>query len=461
MRIWIPPSIFERKNNMKKIIRILSIVMAVVMAAGILAGCNANNFTIDEVIDAGEGQQRWLRHPQSPNLVINPEALNGAEYQNADKNLALSLGIEKDGNLIATIPNALFILESKTANGMMAETVDQFEYDGDNECRGLSALVMNASSGTKLVGETGDDTATIASKLNVVLDNSTSYYVVITVNSLEGFTYTSGEGEEATEVEQIPSVEVKVTIDKTDNTFTVATITEPGTYVYDLSPYCSQVETTKATRKCTYKYVLSAHSKFEISNCQLCTFPSGAVEATEEMKTEFGLAYLKSTQRYPNQTAIEVKDLLIADSASRLITCTADGVLVIGGEFKGTPTYDAKNNMFNIDCGSYKYQVAPKRKGVITYYASYEDLLNGVGGFSEISSSAKFWSMTVSDLHKDDFFAVAVSASADKSFEELTEKSKKATSNTTVLGKLDKAEEWWNMYIAAYDVSDYIENKPQ
>ncbi len=69
--------------------------------------------------------------------------------------------------------------------------------------------------------------------------------------------------------------------------------------------------------------------------------------------------------------------------------------------------------------------------------------------------------MTVSDLHKDDFFAVAVSASADKSFEELTEKSKKATSNTTVLGKLDKAEEWWNMYIAAYDVSDYIENKPQ
>ncbi len=446
---------------MKKIIRILSIVMAVVMAAGILAGCNANNFTIDEVIDAGEGQQRWLRHPQSPNLVINPEALNGAEYQNADKNLALSLGIEKDGNLIATIPNALFILESKTANGMMAETIDRFEYDGDHACRGLTGLVMNASTGTNMIGETGDSDVTISSMGNVILDRTVSYYLVLSVTSLEGFEYTSGEGDEAEEVTQVPKVEIKIQLNSTANTFTVASIAEPGTYVYDLSPYCSQIETDNPTLKCIYKIVLSSHSKFEISNYQLCTFPAGAVESTGEMKTEFGLAYLKSTQSYPNQTSIEVKDLLIADSASRLITCTSDGVLVIGGEFQGTPTYDAKNNMFNVDCGSYKYQVAPKRKGVITYYSSYEDLLNGVGGFTEISSSAKFWSMTVSDLHKDDFFAVAVSASAEKSFEELTEKSKNATSNTTVLGKLDRAEEWWNQYIAAYDVSDYIENKPQ
>lgn len=440
----------ERKEPIMKSIRmLLALTLAFVMALTLLAGCSntvSNNFTSADVKDSGTASQRWLRFPGS-DLVVNPAAVGNENYEDDSSDLGLTIGLQDEkGNTVQTIEDAIFHLESVSANGFNAEPVIPFDF-GDPGLKGVSKCATYSTSGTGCVCSTGNSGVRLFSAGNeVLIDYSAHYYLLLKIASV------SGSG-----------IEAMIYLNNPASEPTLATYTEPGTYMYDVTEYLQSLSNYDPEKKQTItpRLYLEANGEFAITDYMLCTMQSGYQGSAEALKNEFGLYYKKTSVAYPCGTALEVSDSIIGSSVSRTITCTACGAYATCGRIHGTASYDEKHNVINVDCGSYRYQINPKRKSPIVYYDTYEDLLSQQNGKDSPSSSSQYWCMVLSNVNQGDSYSVACSASATKTFDELTESGEIAVANTKIKKYLAECPDYWDAYIAANDVSDYIQNIPQ
>lgn len=443
---------------MKRITRTAALVLSIVMTLSLLAACGGSGthtvFTVEDVTSSAADQQRWLKYPASK-LVINPDALTSKDTYSDENNTmsALDIGIVgEDGSVKYVIDDAMFFLESSSANGLEGEEVwvGGFTDSSASEAKykGIGKIPTNESTGDNLKAKTGADAVPLTAPFKQDLgDYSTYYYAILNVETCTG------------------TITVTAAMTKPSATQVVQTITGPGVYVIDLtSTALSSTENPSDGRTAGINLNLSANAEFAVSKVSIKAIPRALNKASKPAATKWTPYCITSNSTYPNGTAIQVEDCIMGSAVARHLTCTANGVVYVGGKINGTTEYISDNNQNHLQVtgNGYKYVIETKRKGVLTFYNSEEDLLGQVNSTDTQTSSSQYWLMTLPSATVDGTdFALAVAASETEDFEALKAAADTATSLTKVKRFLNEAVDWYNAFIAAYDVSAYIENMPK
>ncbi len=434
---------------MKKILKVFALLLSFVMVAGLFA-CDksiSNNFTIADLVDASENQQRWLADPESK-LVVNPAAKDGTSVIGANGDLAVSLASGAN-----TVNDILFFLEPSWANGgNSTDYLCRFYYTGDKAVRGLTTCQNPVLEETKISTDVPEDnSASLSCADRISIDLANDNFLVIKVDDLSVVT----EGCYA-------SVSVLLRIGTKD--ITVDNIVKPGVYVYNMNDIYKDSElfdeTATTVDKIYIKYTLSKGSHFVISDYYAVAIDVENCKGTTPVVSEFGGFYIKSTQSFPNGTVLEVTDSIMGNSLSRSVVCTKSGSVAVAGAINGTATYDAEENVINVDCGSYKYQVDARRHRDISYFDSYEDLIANANAKSAPSSSTKYWAMAFDMIVESNAFCVSATISDTASFAEMAASNDIASATSQVKKYLKTGADRWNSFIASNDVSGYFQNIP-
>lgn len=438
-----------------KNLKMLSLLMILAFALSLLAGCGGvkNNFTAEQCVDNGAAQQRWLKDPES-HLVLNPAALKENIYTQDARNGAISIGIMDDNNAVkVTLDDVFFMFESKSANGKGDVVVYSPVFtDGDaNSTKGLGKLSINNSDGNHFSGSTDTKTADLRflTSFEIDLDDIKADELFLKV-----------------EVKELEYQSDPLYILYTLTPYMLVSepgITAPGTYLFSLRAAAERYSNDLGGVKQigitpAFRLLPGITADFTAG---IVTFDKGCTEAAFDAKHSWSPWQITTDLSYENGTALHAEDILMGDSVSRRITCKSTGDINVGGKIYGTPSYDSKANKFTFSGDGFNYVVCPKRKGTIVYYDSIEDMKAGVNGAEEYSNQAYWCILSGSSLNTDDSFDVGIAASLTKSADELGTLATDACSASKVNKYKETIIEFWDSYIAANDVSDFIANKPE
>ena len=190
--------------------KFISIMLVLLLTLGLMVGCAGGDnggvknggIKSNDLKDSSATQQRWLRLPDTSkhvcNLVINPDEYSGGSAGNYNR-LPLNLGIlDGEKKVTKTLNDLIFVVESKSANGVGGTELFVPVYDQDAEDVNTRYTVKKMTldvDGTKVSATIpdGDETATqnITMREKIAVDFQTDIVAVVDVVSSSGQTDSS------------------------------------------------------------------------------------------------------------------------------------------------------------------------------------------------------------------------------------------------------------------------------
>lgn len=432
---------------MKIFKNVLPLMLIFTMIISVFAACGGgivNSFAVEDIIDSSETQQRWLRHPQNK-LVLNPDEYTGQNTLDSKK-LPLSFGIvDENGAVTKSANDALFFLESKSANGKGGSELFSADFGGGSNVSDFSTLKTNNSEGTHFNGTTSETPVSLKVSDTVLIDYTIEYQVIVEVESCAG---TMVVGYNA----QNPTVGGAI-----------ININKPGTYTVNLTDHIKSISIDKSVARTTsINLLLSANGSYNVSYFGLKEFKPGYQYASESQASVWSPYGINSTLEYTNGTKLEVYDMLMGtNSISRTITCINEGTVSIGGKIYGTPEYNSKTNLFTFEADGFKYLLNLKKKGTVAFYNNETDMLANANSTETPSADSQYWVLTIPNLKEGDSYSVGIAADTSLGFDELKDAANDAGSGTRIKKAQTEAVEFWNDFIANNDVSGFISNTPK
>ena len=440
--------------------KFISIMLVLVLTLGVLAGCSGGSsggvknggIKSNDLKDSSETQQRWLRIPDSSTnvckLVINPDEYSGGASGNFNR-LPLNLGLLDDSKAVTkTFNDLIFVVESKSANGVGGTEVFVPVYDQEAEDVNTRYTVKKMTldvDGTKVsatIGD-GDETSTqnITMRDKVPVDFQTDIVAVVDIISSSGVKW------KVTGASQKPTYTILAQND-TDAT---------GHFAFNLTEILSQQVTEEddisvMTLNVTLS-VIGAGSPLVFQDYKILSIERGFQYAAENAATTWYPYGIVSTLTYPNGTAAEVMDYFANYSCvARRITFKKDGSFYLAGKVYGKLTYDDKQNLMIVEGDGFNYVVSPKRKQYITFYDSESDFLTRSNGTSEPTASTQYWTVGCGRIEIDTDLYVSVALDATKSVEELCEEAKDAVGAGKTAKRIEENIAYWDKYLASITI---------
>ncbi len=444
--------------------KFISIMLVLLLTLGITVGCAGGDsggvknggITSNDLKDSSATQQRWLRLPDTSTnvckLVINPDEYSGGSSGNFNR-LALNLGLLDDNKAVTqTLNDLIFVVESKSANGVGGTEVFVPIYDQDAEDVNTRYTVKKMTldvDGTKVSATIpgGDESSTqnITMRDKIPVDFQTDIVAVVDVIS------TAGAKWKVTGASQKPTYSILAQND-TDAT---------GHFAFNLTEILSQQVTedddiSVMTLNVTLAVIGAGPLVFD--NYKVLSIERGFQFAAADASTTWYPYGIVSTLEYPNGTAAEVMDYFAGyRTVARRITFTKDGSFYLAGKVYGKLTYDDKQNLMIIEGNGFNYVVSPKRKQYITFYNSEADMLSRSNGTSEPTDSTQYWTVGCGRIEVDTDLYVSVALDATASVEQLCEEAKDAVGAGKTAKRIEENIKYWDKYLAAITIpSDLI-----
>ncbi|MBQ6172055.1 MAG: hypothetical protein IJK34_05420 [Clostridia bacterium] len=445
--------------------KFISIMLVLLLTLGLMVGCAGGDnggvknggIKSNDLKDSSATQQRWLRLPDTSNhvcnLVINPDEYSGGSAGNYNR-LPLNLGIlDGDKKVTKTLNDLIFVVESKSANGVGGTELFVPVYDQDAEDVNTRYTVKKMTldvDGTKVSATIpdGDETATqnITMREKIAVDFQTDIVAVVDVVSSSGVKW------KVTGASQKPTYSILAQND-TDAT---------GHFAFNLTEILSQQVTadddiSAMTLNVTLS-VIGAGSPLVFQDYKVLSIEKGFQYAAADASTTWYPYGIVSTLEYPNGTAAEVMDYFAGyRTVARRITFKKDGSFYLAGKVYGKLTYDDKQNLMIVEGDGFNYVVSPKRKQYITFFNSEADLLSRTNGTSEPTESTQYWSVGCGRIELDTDLYVSVALDATASVEELCEEAKDAVGAGKTAKRIEGNIDYWDKYLAAITIpSDLI-----
>lgn len=448
--------------------KILALAMAAIFAISLLVACSGggstgpknNGIVSTDMVDSSDTQQRWLRLPgnssNESHLVINPAEYTGSASGNFNR-LPLNVGyLDNEGNLKYTLDNAIFLVESNSANGVGGTQIFTPVYEEDAEdlnIRWSSKKLDLYVDGTKVTctikGDTPDTTATqtLALKDKLSVDFSKDLVACINVISCDCQWKLAGSTSK-------PATTVLAQSD------TSAT----GNFTYNLTEIITaqlkeEDDTSATTLAMTLTVYGTAHT-FVFSDYKYVAIDRGFNYAASDATTTWAPYAITSKLAYPNGTSATVADYFAGyHTVARQIKFDSVGTFYLAGKVDGKLTYNDKKSLLIVEGSDYNYVISPKRKQYVAFYESEQDMLKRVNGTAEPTSSSKYWTISCGRLEVGDelYVSIALDAKGGLSLDDLEAEAKRATSAGETAGRIQKNIEFWNEYLAAITIpSDFI-----
>lgn len=441
---------------MKKMSKVIAVCLSAIILAGLFAACGGSyNFTSDQAVDNSATQQRWLKYPGS-SMVMNPSAISGTDSSDTLKQeLAIGVGDK-------TVPNVLFTLESKWANGIggnifwsadfSPETtsftnMDNLSGNNSKNDSSMDYVVPGDINGNELsptmpysiAGRRGVQTYDFVNK---------DYYLVVE----------SGESEDNVDIHFYTYGPVREPL--------AASVGSNQTVVVKLNDVCARTDEALITES-TMAYFDIRFKKggaYQFKSFAVKELPAGT-QVASSADLSWAPYSMKNTAVFPNGTGVEAEDFYFStDVITRQLTVNASGEFTVGGEIAdgATCVYSEKDGSILVDgANGVNYAVKLGVKDSVKFYASEADMLSGNNAL-ESTSGAKFWVSEVSNIAVGDKVYFAVAASSDSNAEALSEIAKNGTSQSRTKKRLENLPSEWDEYITSHgDVPDYIVNIPQ
>jgi hypothetical protein len=411
----------------------------------------------NDLKDSSETQQRWLRLPDTStnvcNLVINPDEYSGNASGNFNR-LPLNLGLlDADKKVTQTLNDLIFVVESKSANGVGGTEVFLPVYDQDAEdvnTRYTAKKMTLDVDGTKVSATIpgGDETSTqnITMREKIPVDFQTDIVAVIDVISSNNVKW------KVTGASQKPTYSILAQND-TDAT---------GHFAFNLTEILSQQVTPEddisaMTLNVTIA-VIGGDSPLVFQDYKVLSIERGFQYAAADASTTWYPYGIVSTLEYPNGTAAEVMDYFAGyRTVARRITFKKDGSFYLAGKVYGKLTYDDKQNLMIVEGNGFNYVVSPKRKQYITFYNSEADMLSRSNGTTEPTDSTQYWTVGCGRIEIDTDLYVSVALDASAPVDQLCEEAKDAVGAGMTAKRIERNIAYWDQYLAQITIpSDLI-----
>ena len=444
--------------------KFISIMLVLLLALGIMVGCAGGDsggvknggIKSDDLKDSSATQQRWLRLPDTSTkvckLVINPDEYSGGSSGNFNR-LPLNLGLLDDAKSVTkSLNDLIFVVESKSANGVGGTEVFLPVYDQDAEDVNTRYTVKKMTldvDGTKVSATIpgGDESSTqnITMRDKIPVDFQTDIVAVVDVISASGAKW------KVTGASQKPTYSILAQND-TDAT---------GHFAFNLTEILSQQVTAEddisvMTLNVTLSVIGAGPLVFQ--DYKVLSIERGFQYAAADASTTWYPYGIVSTLEYPNGTAAEVMDYFAGyRTVARRITFKKDGSFYLAGKVYGKLTYDDKQNLMIVEGDGFNYVISPKRKQYITFYDSEADMLSRSNGTSEPTSSTQYWTVGCGRIEVDTDLYVAIALDATTPVEQLCEEAKEAVGAGKTAKRIEENILYWDKYLAAITIpSDLI-----
>lgn len=445
--------------------KFISIMLVLMMAISLLVGCGGgssggvknNGIKSNDLKDSSDTQQRWLRLPDNSKnvcrLVINPDEYSGGNAGNYNR-LPLNLGIINDEfKVVETLNDLIFVVESKSANGIGGTEVFVPVYDQEAEDVNTRYTVKKMTcdvDGTKVTATIGDGDET--STQNITMREKIEYDPAIDIVAVVDIISSSGVKWKVTGASQKPTYSILAQND-TDAT---------GHFAFNLSEILSQqIQETDDISAMTLNVTLSvigAGSPLVFQDYKVLAIDRGFQYAEATASNTWYPYGIVSSLTYPNGTAAEVMDYFADyDVVARKITFKKDGSFYLAGKVYGKLTYDDKQNLMIVEGNGFNYVVSPKRKQYITFFDSEADMLSRTNGTAEPTANTQYWTVGCGRIEVDTDLYVSVALDAKKDIETLCEEAKGAVGAGNTAKRIELNIAYWDKYLAAITIpSDLI-----
>lgn len=430
----------------------IGILLCCVFLCTVAAGCGSGtgySFTCEDATNSTPEQQKWLKCPGSV-MVINPNAIAGEDQRDMTKD-PLSFGIQDDsGATVAAYDDALFLLETASANGRGGKVLEDINWE---TAKGLSKVeVVDQASRLAFTipeGFKGAVTAKNPSFYNVkFLDPN--YYVKVDVDSVP---------EKGSVYLEVQAVHYLMDSD---------VMQKQGSYFFSMKNIATRYAApTESEEGEPTNFFIKAEGKgqYVINSVQLIEYDTGYHAAAKAASTVWNPYSIKASVEFPNDSAVETLDYFFNENTLvRKVTPVKASDIGFAGKIYGTCTYDESNATLCFENGSSRYAIFLKKGYGVDFYATYEDLLAGTNAMTEPSGAA-YWAQTLVGLTADEedkaSFYIGVSGSASMSMADLVSSGSNCVSVTKARKVYSVMEDFWNEYIPACDISEYITVIPE
>ncbi len=410
---------------MKKRIRVLGLILAVLTLVSSLASCkpegpagpeqtegtagpaeteedknvNKRNIDLSKLAQTGRNSQRWMSVPYS-RLVLNPYNFNaGNELTHSDysdrPSVPLNVGyldpyttsgtgvwlediltLCSDAGTGGAEPEYLFAADFDDVKTWSKSGGNRTELNADGEC-----LTIKVLSGAMEPWQ--------YASMPVNLDLSVHPTLTLTVEESEA------------------SWALKICENGSQDITLIGDTAKTGTFSLDLASMLGREDNFKGVIKI---FEIGFDKTVTVSRMDIMSLPDVKTDAVS-YKTGWQPECLTFSAKYENGTKIEGFDTFAdPDTVLRKITLIEGPMVRIAAGLTGVTTVTGGG--VTVDCGTYSYAIKTDRKAALRYFGDATMLKAGVGELTDVSK-AKFAEFSFADMKPGDSVTIAFSLHSD------------------------------------------------